>query len=71
MRKVDMSSWNAGRPYDERRELILYRLLAPLPTQNADGTSNGWGANSHLLVHAYESDRKYVWVSRLRAVIAS
>jgi len=58
MRKVDMSGWNAGRPHSERRELILYRLLGPLPTRNADGTSNGLGANAHALVHAYEADRK-------------
>ncbi|KAI1113399.1 Thioesterase/thiol ester dehydrase-isomerase [Nemania sp. NC0429] len=31
MRKVDMRAYNAGRPLHERRELILYRLLAPLP----------------------------------------
>ncbi|KAI8631941.1 Thioesterase/thiol ester dehydrase-isomerase [Xylariaceae sp. FL1651] len=34
MRKVDMRAYNADRPLHERRELILYRLLAPLPTTN-------------------------------------
>lgn len=48
MRKVDMRAFNDGKPVHERRELILYRLLAPLP---ADDPS------AHVLVHAYESDR--------------
>ena len=52
-----MRAWNEGRPHNDRRELILYRLLAPLPTCNEDGSSNGWGANAHVLAHAYEADR--------------
>lgn len=53
MRKVDMTSHNEGLPFHERRELLLYRLLQPLP---ADGT-DGWDANAHVLVHAFEADR--------------
>lgn len=53
MRKVDMAAHNDGRPLHERRELLLYRLLKPLP---ADGT-DGWDANAHVLVHAFEADR--------------
>ncbi|KAH8898972.1 Thioesterase/thiol ester dehydrase-isomerase [Thozetella sp. PMI_491] len=53
MKKVDMTEYNRGRPLPDRRELLLYRLLAPLP---ADGT-DGWDANAHVLVHAYEADR--------------
>jgi hypothetical protein len=48
MRKVDMSSFNASLPPTERRELILYRLLAPLPREDH---------NAHVLVHAFEADR--------------
>ncbi|OTB06017.1 hypothetical protein M426DRAFT_319381 [Hypoxylon sp. CI-4A] len=48
MKKVDMSAFNEGKPLHERRELILYRLLAPLP---ADDPS------SHICTHAYEADR--------------
>ena len=53
MKKVDMAAYNYGRPPHERRELLLYRLLVPLP---ADGT-DGWDANAHALVHAFEADR--------------
>ena len=48
MRKVDMSAYNEGRPMHERRELIFYRLLAPLPANDP---------NAHILVHAYAADR--------------
>ncbi|CAK7272930.1 hypothetical protein SEPCBS119000_005383 [Sporothrix epigloea] len=51
MKKVDMTAFNAGRPLHERRELILYRLLAPLPSQGAGDQ------NKHVLVHAYAADR--------------
>ncbi|KAK3902937.1 thioesterase-like superfamily-domain-containing protein, partial [Staphylotrichum tortipilum] len=53
MRKVNMSGYNAGRPVHERRELLLYRLLKPLPS---DGT-DGWDANAHVAAHAYVADR--------------
>jgi acyl-CoA thioesterase len=49
MKKVDMSSFNKGKPLHERRELILYRLLEPLPAEE--------DANSHIVVHAYTVDR--------------
>ncbi|KAM0271958.1 hypothetical protein ACHAQH_008865 [Verticillium albo-atrum] len=48
MKKVDMSAFNEGRPLQERRELILYRLRAPLPADEP---------NHHILAHVYESDR--------------
>ncbi|CAK7566076.1 MAG: hypothetical protein SEPTF4163_004009 [Sporothrix epigloea] len=51
MKKVDMATFNAGRPLHERRELILYRLLAPLPSDGAGDQNN------HVLVHAYAADR--------------
>ena len=48
MKKVDMRAWNAARPPYQRRELILYRLIAPLPAADPD---------AHILAHAYEADR--------------
>ncbi|KAK7748434.1 hypothetical protein SLS62_008590 [Diatrype stigma] len=48
IKKVDMTSYNKGKPLHERRELLLYRLLAPLPDSDPD---------LHILVHAYEADR--------------
>ncbi|OTA86716.1 hypothetical protein M434DRAFT_81915 [Hypoxylon sp. CO27-5] len=48
MKKVDMTAFNEGKPLHERRELLLYRLLAPLPADDPD---------SHILTHAYEADR--------------
>ncbi|KAI1634076.1 thioesterase-like superfamily-domain-containing protein [Biscogniauxia mediterranea] len=52
MRKVDLSSYNAGRALPERRELILYRLLAPLKEEEGNG-----GCDAHILAHAYGADR--------------
>ncbi|EFX05351.1 acyl-thioesterase [Grosmannia clavigera kw1407] len=51
MKKVEMGPYNEGRPLHEQRELILYRLLAPLPHETAVE------ADSHVLVHAYTADR--------------
>ncbi|KAI0889763.1 Thioesterase/thiol ester dehydrase-isomerase [Annulohypoxylon maeteangense] len=48
MKKVDLTSFNQGKPLCDRRELLLYRLLAPLPADQTD---------SHILAHAYEADR--------------
>ncbi|ETS79771.1 hypothetical protein PFICI_09624 [Pestalotiopsis fici W106-1] len=48
MRKVDMTAFNEGKPLHERRELLLYRLLAPLPDADPD---------AHILAHAFEADR--------------
>ncbi|TRX88879.1 hypothetical protein FHL15_010222 [Xylaria flabelliformis] len=67
MRKVDMRAYNAGRPFHERRELILYRLLAPLPA-NASNDPEGSGKDgdercaidgpdAHICAHAYGADR--------------
>ncbi|KAL2127730.1 hypothetical protein VTI74DRAFT_10259 [Chaetomium olivicolor] len=53
MHKVDMTSYNASRPVHERRELLLYKLRAPLPS---DGT-HGFDANAHVVAHAYIADR--------------
>jgi hypothetical protein len=56
MRKVDMTAYNADKPVHERRELLLYKLLRPLP---ADGTGDGggWDANAHVVAHAFVADR--------------
>ncbi|KAI1082915.1 acyl-thioesterase [Whalleya microplaca] len=48
MKKVDMSAFNKGKPLHERREIMLYRLLAPLPAEDPD---------AHILTHAFEADR--------------
>ncbi|KAI0846777.1 Thioesterase/thiol ester dehydrase-isomerase [Daldinia vernicosa] len=48
MKKVDLAAFNEGKPLHERRELLLYRLLAPLPADHPD---------SHICAHAYEADR--------------
>lgn len=53
MHKVDMTAYNAPRPVHERRELLLYKLRAPLPS---DGTAC-WDANAHVAAHAYVADR--------------
>lgn len=53
MKKVDMAAFNEGKPAHERVELILYRLLKPLPS---DGT-DGYDANAHMAVHGYTVDR--------------
>lgn len=55
MRKVDLAAWNEGRPLHERRELLLYRLLGPLPAEG--GGDGGDGPDAHILVHAFEADR--------------
>lgn len=47
MKKVDLAAYNEGKALDERRELLLYRPVAPLP-ENPD---------AHILTHAYEADR--------------
>ncbi|KAI1340267.1 Thioesterase/thiol ester dehydrase-isomerase [Xylariaceae sp. FL0016] len=48
LRKVELDRWNEGRPLHERRELILYRLIAPLPADDAP---------LHVCAHAFEADR--------------
>ncbi|CRK45174.1 hypothetical protein BN1723_006475 [Verticillium longisporum] len=48
MKKVDMAAFNEGKSLQDRRELILYRLRAPLPAS---------APNHHILAHVYESDR--------------
>ncbi|KAI0101521.1 Thioesterase/thiol ester dehydrase-isomerase [Nemania sp. FL0031] len=67
MRKVDMAAYNAGRPFHEKRELILYRLLAPLPAtysgspEDRDEDGGGKcaidGPDAHICAHTYEADR--------------
>ncbi|KAI0867241.1 Thioesterase/thiol ester dehydrase-isomerase [Hypoxylon argillaceum] len=63
MRKVDMRAYNANRPLHERRDLVLYRLLAPLPaTYSANGAGEGGecaidGPDAHICAHAYAADR--------------
>jgi hypothetical protein len=51
MKKVDLTAFNKGKPFHERRELLLYRLLAPLPLSNPD---------AHIMTHAFEADRNGV-----------
>jgi hypothetical protein len=51
--KVNLSKRNVSLPYHERRELLLYRLVAPLPIDEPGVC----GANAHPLVHAYQCDR--------------
>jgi hypothetical protein len=53
MRKVDMTEHNSSLPIPERRELLLYRLLAPLSADEP---------NSHVLVHAFVGDRNSLLV---------
>lgn len=48
VRKVDLSAFNKGKPLHERRELLMYRLIAPLPADNPD---------VHFFAHAYQADR--------------
>ncbi|CAM1509818.1 Fc.00g001530.m01.CDS01 [Cosmosporella sp. VM-42] len=48
MFKVNMTSFNEGKHIPDRRELILYRLLKPLPKDDV---------NAHILCHAFEADR--------------
>ncbi|GAB1321034.1 palmitoyl-CoA hydrolase [Madurella fahalii] len=58
MRKVDMAPHNDGRPVHERRELLLYRLLKPLPPAGGAGDgADGWDANAHVVAHAFVADR--------------
>lgn len=51
---MDMSRWNDGKPVHERRELILYRLLKPLPVEEGEGND---GPNAHIAAHAFVADR--------------
>ncbi|KAI1497891.1 thioesterase-like superfamily-domain-containing protein [Biscogniauxia marginata] len=53
LRKVDLAAFNAGKPLHERRELVLYRLLAPLSTDDAAAAA----ADAHVMAHAFEADR--------------
>ncbi|POR38569.1 Uncharacterized protein TPAR_01226 [Tolypocladium paradoxum] len=48
MHKVDMTAYNADKVITDRRELIFYRLLKPLPMEDV---------NAHILCHAFEADR--------------
>lgn len=48
MRKVDMAAHNARRPPRDRKEVLLYRLLRPLPRSDP---------NMHIVAHAFAADR--------------
>ena len=48
MYKVDMTSFNTGKPVSERRQLIYYRLHKPHSEHDI---------NAHIAVHAFEADR--------------
>ncbi|KAF5653089.1 thioesterase thiol ester dehydrase-isomerase [Fusarium sp. NRRL 25303] len=53
MYKVDMSDFNKDKAIPDRRELIYYRLLKPLPKQDT---------NAHILCHAFEADRNSLFM---------
>ncbi|KAF5007377.1 hypothetical protein FDECE_6308 [Fusarium decemcellulare] len=53
MYKVDMSEYNADKSIPDRRELIYYRLLQPLPKEDV---------NAHVLCHAFEADRNSLFM---------
>ncbi|KAI0508672.1 thioesterase-like superfamily-domain-containing protein [Xylaria bambusicola] len=62
MRKVDMHAYNTSRPLHERREIMLHRLLAPLPatvndSPDKDGACAIDGPDAHICAHAYVCDR--------------
>ncbi|KAH6612239.1 thioesterase-like superfamily-domain-containing protein [Chaetomium sp. MPI-SDFR-AT-0129] len=71
MRKVDMTVYNEGRPMHEKRELLLYKLLRPLPPPavaseegvtiegKEPGGDRPWWADTsaHVAAHAYVADR--------------
>ncbi|KAF4977942.1 hypothetical protein FZEAL_5590 [Fusarium zealandicum] len=48
MHQVDMTAYNADKPIPDRRELIYYRLLKPIPKEDV---------NVHILCHAFQADR--------------
>lgn len=48
MRKVEMMDFNKDRPISERRELLYYRPLKPIPKDDLNG---------HIALHAYAADR--------------
>ena len=48
MRLVDTDEINVGKSMSERRRLIYYRLIKPLPKEDING---------HILCHAYSHDR--------------
>ncbi|KXJ95256.1 thioesterase-like superfamily-domain-containing protein [Microdochium bolleyi] len=54
MHKVDLSAFNNGKPLHDRRELLLYRLLAPLPESA--------GPSMHIMCHAFEADRNSLFM---------
>ncbi|RKL04084.1 hypothetical protein BFJ68_g11269 [Fusarium oxysporum] len=53
MYKVDMSDFNKSKAIPDRRELIYYRLLKPLPKEDT---------NAHILCHAFEADRNSLFM---------
>jgi hypothetical protein len=57
MRKVDMTAYNADKPVHERRELILYKLLRPLPCTTEEEEDHPWDANAHVVAHAFVADK--------------
>ncbi|KAL2682779.1 hypothetical protein Neosp_007234 [[Neocosmospora] mangrovei] len=53
MYKVDMTAFNADKPIPDRRELIYYRLLKPIPKEDV---------NAHVVTHAFEADRNSLFM---------
>ncbi|GAO17079.1 hypothetical protein UVI_02003510 [Ustilaginoidea virens] len=48
MYKVDMSTYNQDKEIPDRRQLMLYRPLKPIPQDDVNG---------HIACHAFEADR--------------
>ncbi|GAB0132391.1 hypothetical protein EsDP_00000829 [Epichloe bromicola] len=48
MYKVDMSEYNENKEVPDRRQLILYRPIKPVPKDDVNG---------HIACHAFEADR--------------
>jgi len=54
MHKVDMREYNKDKTLHERRELLLYRLIAPLPATAS--------SSMHIMCHAFEADRNSLFM---------
>lgn len=52
--RVDLGAFNKGKPLYERRELLLYRLPAPLPRSAKP--------SMHIMCHAFEADRNSLFM---------
>jgi len=62
MHKVDMKAYNSPRHPLDRRQLILYRALGDLPTDQP---------NMHLCAHLYASDRNSLFTVANNAMLGT